>query len=85
MTRERVRQDPERGLMLDAGRTALALRGLRKPDGCYPFIERHSWLWCHRRFRQPHVTNGFMSWLHARLSSEPRSVPRAPVRDVPVG
>jgi hypothetical protein len=29
-----------RGLMLDPGRTALALRGLHEPDGHYPFIDR---------------------------------------------
>ncbi len=29
-----------RGTMLDAGRTALALRGLQNRDGHYPFIER---------------------------------------------
>ena len=29
-----------RRLMLDSGRTALALRGLRVPEGHYPFIER---------------------------------------------
>jgi hypothetical protein len=26
-------------VMLDPGRTALALRGLRRPDGLYPFME----------------------------------------------
>ena len=29
-----------RGLMLDPGLTALALRGLREPEGHYPFIDR---------------------------------------------
>jgi hypothetical protein len=29
-----------RGLTLDPGLTALALRGLREPDGHYPFIDR---------------------------------------------
>jgi len=30
-----------RRITLDSGLTSLAIRGLRNPDGCYPFIERH--------------------------------------------
>jgi hypothetical protein len=40
-----------RGVMLDSGRTALALRGLKQKEGHYPFIERFT-----KRRRAPHAT-----------------------------
>jgi hypothetical protein len=45
-----------RRITLDPGLTALALRGLHRRDGHYPFIERHT------RRRRPRA-----SWLTARF------------------
>jgi hypothetical protein len=35
-----MHQQSDRRLMLDPGMTALALRGLHRPDGHYPFLDR---------------------------------------------
>jgi hypothetical protein len=77
---ERVRRAPERPLMLDPGRTALALRGLQNPDGCYPFIDRR-WRVRTRRWRPGQsgiarrALSGVRAWLSGSHRAWPASIP----------
>jgi hypothetical protein len=67
-----MRLEDPRCAMLDAGRTTLALRGLQKPDGCYPFLDR---LRGRRRWQQ--LLRCALSRI--RLSARPGQVRIAPM------
>jgi hypothetical protein len=65
-----------RRITLDPGLTALTLRGLHRPNGHYPFIERHT-RW--RRFRVGRETahHVLAAWFPTvRWLFEARSTPR---------
>lgn len=72
--------------MLDAGRTALVLRGLQRPDGCYPFLERRWRVRARqRRHGPPGIPRRVLAWLRVRLSGSAAPARPSPVPDMPLG